>query len=119
MDADRQQASEMQVIQDEMLDVAHQLTCLQSRLHRLQERVYLDDGCEPMIEGTAPKSLEFEIHGVLDTAAEEVATAARALREGGLRTEDALRREFVSETLAAREPSRPAPPARTDVRLEN
>ncbi len=102
---------ELPAIQGEILTLVHQLDLILIQLRRLQSRIDPGDD-EAMIESTAPPSLAFEIHGVLDLAGDEIARGTALLRQAGVDTEETVRRQFfrLLEEQAA-EPAEPAEPA--------
>ncbi len=86
---------ELRLIQDEMLHVAHELTLAQARVHRLRARVELPEEDHDDDDGRRP--LSFEVHGDLESAAEDLETAVAALRRGGLETDEILERKLLRE----------------------
>jgi hypothetical protein len=86
---------ELRMVQDEMLHVAHELTLAQARVHRLRARVELPD--DDLDDEAVRRSLGFEVHGDLESAAEDLDSAVAALRRGGLKTDEILERELLRE----------------------
>ncbi len=84
---------ELRAIQDQVLTLVRQLDGIHTRLRRLQGRIDPGDD-EAMIECTAPPSLAFELHGVLDLASEQLAQTTELLRQAGVDTEETVRQQF-------------------------
>ncbi len=101
---------ELPAIQGEILTLVHQLDLIVIQLRSLQGRIDPGDD-EAMIESTAPPSLAFEIHGVLDLASDEIARATALLRQVGADTEETVRRQFFR--LHAEQAAEPAEPAKS------
>jgi hypothetical protein len=95
---------EVEAVQDEMLEIAHQLDRIRARTLRLEDRIAnleklrtQAEDAEAMAAGHRPRSLLYELGGDLETAVEIVTEAAQVYRRGGTRTSERLRREFVRE----------------------
>ncbi len=91
---DRSPPADLEPIQDEILTLVRELDAIHTRLRRLHSRIEPGDDAA-MIECTAPPSLAFELHGVLDLTSELIARATALLRQAGVETEETVRQQFL------------------------